>query len=69
MRALMRPMEIEMEKKIASLKAAYAKNDRAAIVRASRALIAYNNKHPMAVLLTAGSEDIVNLARKIVAIA
>jgi len=58
-----------MEKKIAALKAAYSKKDRAALVKAAQALLAYDRKHPMAVVVNKGAEEIVALARKIVAVA
>lgn len=62
-------METVMEKKIAALKIAYSKQDRAALVKAAQALIAYDRKHPMAVVVNKGADEIVALARKIVAAA
>lgn len=58
-----------MEKKIAALKVAYSKQDRAALVKAAQGLIAYDRKHPMAAVINQGAEEIVALARKIVAAA
>ena len=58
-----------MEKKVEALKAAYAKNDRAALVKASKALIAHDRKHPFAVTLIPRGFDILGLARRIVAAA
>ncbi len=62
-------METVMEKKIATLKIAYSKRDRAAMVKAAQALVAYDRKHPMAVMVNEGADEIVALARKIVAAA
>ena len=58
-----------MEKKITALKVAYSKQDRAALVKAAQSLIAYDRKHPMAAVINQGAEEIVALARKIVATA
>ena len=56
-----------MNKKIEALKTAYAKNDRVALVKAAKALVAYDRKHPMATVLNPGASEIVRLATKIVA--
>jgi hypothetical protein len=58
-----------MNKKIESLKTAYRKGDKAALVKAARSLLAYNAKHPMAMICNPGSQPIVELAAKIAAAA
>ena len=54
-----------MEKKITSLKSAYRSGDRQALIKAARAVVAYDKKHPFAMLLDNERAAIVLLARKI----
>lgn len=57
-----------MEKKIVALKNAYAKNDRVALVKAAKSLVAYSKKHPFALVINpVECAAIVNLANKIIA--
>ena len=62
-------METEMDKKIEALKNAYASKDSAKLVKAAQSLLAYDRKHPMASVINPEATAIVNLARKIVAVA
>ena len=52
-------MEIDMNKKIEALKTAYVSKDRAKLIKAAAALVAYNNKHPMAVVSNPCADEIV----------
>lgn len=54
-----------MEKKIAALKEAYRSNDRAKLRKAAQSLVAYSKKHPFAVVVNPGAQEIVKLAERI----
>jgi len=54
-----------MEKKITSLKTAYQSGNRQALIKAARAVVAYDKKHPFAMLLNSERAAIVQLARNI----
>lgn len=57
-----------MEKKIASLKAAYAARDQVKVRNAARAVVAHSQKHPFAALCQGEvGIDIVRLAKRICA--
>ena len=56
-----------MEKKITALKTAYQSGMRDAMIKAARAVVAYDRKHPFAMLLDSERAAIVQLARKIAA--
>jgi|LakMenEpi03Aug12_release.lakeMendotaPanAssembly.Ray.scaffolds.fasta_scaffold927387_1 hypothetical protein len=54
-----------MEKKITALKTAYRAGNRDALIKAARAVVAYDRKHPFAMLVDSERAAIVQLARKI----
>lgn len=56
-----------MEKKITALKTAYQSGKRDALIKAARAVVAYDRKHPFAMLVDSERAAIVQLARKIAA--
>lgn len=56
-----------MEKKLNTLRAALEAGDRAKIMKAASALVAYDRKHPFAVVTAGGNaEAVVNTARRYV---